>query len=380
MTIEVIKAALEKAQAEAQEANKELRGEIEKNAKLNTEMQTKAAEMDKRVFELEKQLADATKGLTSPENQPSERENVAKALIDNFANGFAKANIDLKKAVTSADDSAGPGIFPQRLPGIITPGQQRFMIRDLLADGTTTSSSIEYVRENAFTNNAATVPENTLKPESNLTLSNETANVRTIAHWITASNQIVDDMPMLQSYLGNRLMYGLKLVEEAQILNGGGTGQDLLGVNSVATAYDTDLDADVSNLADKIAMAIYQVSLSNYPASGIVLNTRDWFRLCLLKDANGNYLMGGPQAFASQVLWGLPVVATVSQAQGTFTLGAFDLASQLWDRQQANVQITPYNADNFVKNMVTILVEERLALAHYRPAAIVKGSLSTSGS
>ncbi|HBY1882791.1 TPA: phage major capsid protein, partial [Klebsiella pneumoniae] len=100
--------------------------------------------------------------------------------------------------------------------------------------------------------------------------------------------------------------------------------------------------------------------------------------IALLKDANGNYILGGPQAFASKVLWGLPVVSTTAQTAGKFTVGAFGLASQVWDRMDATIEISNQDRDNFVKNMLTILCEERLALAHYRPAAIVTGDIAVS--
>ncbi len=229
-----------------------------------------------------------------------------------------------------------------------------------------------------FTNAAAPVAEGTLKPESNITFTKETANVKTIAHWIQASRQIMDDAPALQSYINSRMMYGLALVEENQMLNGDGTGDNLQGLNVVATDYETALNATGDTGADVLAHAIYQVSLSEFEADGIILNPADWHRIALLKDANGNYIMGGPQAFASKVLWGLPVVSTTAQAAGKFTVGAFGLASQVWDRMDATIEISNQDRDNFVKNMLTILCEERLALAHYRPAAIVTGDVAVS--
>lgn len=379
MSIEQIQKSLEEARDNLTKQNQELRDDIKKHGDLNAEMQKSNTELTARVFDLEKALANNAPGQTE-EAQLTFAAKAAKELLENVdKSGRSTTSVDFSKAVTSDSASAGSLITPQYLPGILTPGLRRLTVRDLLAQGRTTSNSIEYMRELLFTNNAAGVAENTLKPESDITFQAETANVRTVAHWMTASKQVLADAPMLESYIGNRLMYGLKLEEEAQLLNGDGSGQNLEGVNTVATAFDTSLPASTASLADQLAMAIYQVSLSEFDASGIVLNTKDWFDLCLLKDANGNYILGGPQAFASKVLWGLPVVATTAQAQGTFTVGAFDLASQVWDREEANIAITPYNVDNFVKNMVTILVEERLAVTHYRPAAIVTGSL-TSGS
>jgi HK97 family phage major capsid protein len=113
---------------------------------------------------------------------------------------------------------------------------------------------------------------------------------------------------------------------------------------------------------------------------GIILNPRDWHNIALLKDNEGRYLFGGPQAFTSNVMWGLPVVPTKAQVTGTFTVGGFDMASQVWDRMDATIEVSREDRDNFVKNMLTILCEERLALAHYRPTAIIKGTFAAAGS
>src|SRR5690606_8890190 len=154
------------------------------------------------------------------------------------------------------------------------------------------------------------------------------------------------------------------------------TGDNLTGLNQVATAYDTALNATGDNRADQIAHAVFQVTESEFSASGIVLNPRDWHSIALMKDNEGRYIFGGPQAFANNVMWGLPVVPTKAQAAGTFTVGAFDLASQIWDRMDATIEMSREDRDNFVKNMLTILCEERLALAHYRPTAIITGTLT----
>uniref|UniRef100_A0A1A9VZ49 Phage major capsid protein n=1 Tax=Glossina brevipalpis TaxID=37001 RepID=A0A1A9VZ49_9MUSC len=243
--------------------------------------------------------------------------------------------------------SAGALIQPMQVPGIVMPGLRRLVIRDLLAQGRISSNSLEYVREKLFTNSAKPVKE-----------------------------KVMDDTPVLQSYVNNRLLYGLALEEEAQLLNGNGAGDNLKGINTVATAYDTTLNAKGDTKSDMIAHAVFQVTESEFSASGIILNPRDWHNIALLKDGDGRYIFGGPQAFASNIMWGLPVVPTRAQAQGTFTVGGFDLASQVWDRMDATIEVSREDRDNFVKNMLTILCEDRLALAHYRPQAIIKGAFA----
>jgi hypothetical protein len=70
----------------------------------------------------------------------------------------------------------------------------------------------------------------------------------------------------------------------------------------------------------------------------------------------------------------LPVVETQAQTIDVFTVGAFKMGAQIFDREDANVEISTEDEDNFIKNLVTIRAEERLALAVYRPQAFIKGT------
>lgn len=378
----LIQKAIEESQQKMTQLFDAQKAEIESTGQVSKQLQSDLAKVQEelsksgtRLFDLEQKLAS---GAENPGEKKSFSERAAEELIKSWDG--KQGTFDAKtfnKSLGSDADSAGSLIQPMQIPGIIMPGLRRLTIRDLLAQGRISSNALEYVREEVFTNNADVVAEKALKPESDITFSKQTANVKTIAHWVQASRQVMDDAPMLQSYVNNRLMYGLALKEEGQLLNGDGTGDNLEGLNKVATAYDTSLNATGDTRADIIAHAIYQVTESEFSASGIVLNPRDWHNIALLKDNEGRYIFGGPQAFTSNIMWGLPVVPTKAQAVGTFTVGGFDMASQVWDRMDATVEVSREDRDNFVKNMLTILCEERLALAHYRPTAIIKGTFSS---
>lgn len=378
-----VQKAIETAQTRMTELFDAQKKEIEATGAVSKQLQTDLTTVQEelktagtRLFDIEQKLSAGN--LDDPSTKKSFAAQTAEDLQKSW-DGKSSGKVDVKsfdKQLGSGAASAGALIQPQVNPGVLMPGLRRLTIRDLLAQGRVSSNSLEYVRENVFINSAAPVAEGNLKPESNLTFTKETATVKTIAHWIQASRQVMDDAPMLESYVNNRLLFGLALVEEGQMLNGDGTGDNLLGLNKVATAYDAGLNATGDTRADMIAHAIFQTSESEFEASGIILNPRDWHAIALLKDADGRYIFGGPAAFAAKVMWGLPVVATKAQAQGTFTVGGFDLASQVWDRMDATVEVSREDRDNFVKNMLTILCEERLALAHYRPTAIIKGAFA----
>jgi HK97 family phage major capsid protein len=69
------------------------------------------------------------------------------------------------------------------------------------------------------------------------------------------------------------------------------------------------------------------------------------------------------------MLWGLPVVATNAIAQGTALVGAFQLGATLYRRDGLRLETTNSDASDFVYNRIAIRVEERIALAVFRPLA-----------
>lgn len=279
----------------------------------------------------------------------------------------------ITSATTDAAGSAGDLIRPDRLAGILAPPNRPMTIRNLILPGRTSSNAIEYVQETGFTNAAAMVAETNAKPQSDLKFDIKTTPVRTLAHWVLASKQILDDVPQLQSYIDARLRYGIDYVEETQLLSGDGTGQNLLGLIPQATNFNSSRSLASDTYIDTIRRAMTQVRLSEYRATGIVMHPADWEAIELTKDDNGGYIFANPQSLAGPTLWGRPVIETQAVAEGEFLVGAFNIAAQIFDREDTTVEISTEDSDNFRKNLVTIRAEERLALAVYRKEALVHG-------
>jgi len=267
-------------------------------------------------------------------------------------------------------------IIPQRVPGWITPANRTLRVRQLLQAGRTVSNAVDFVKESGFTNAARAVAEGETKPESNLTFTLETAPVRTIAHWIQASKQVLEDIPQLESYIDTRLRYGLALVEEEQLLSGDGTGHNLLGLIPQATPFDMSRRKVGDTRMDIVRRAMTQLRISEYQPDAIVLHPSDWEDIELTKNSFGQYIRANPGSLLPPTLWGLPVLDSTSLAPGEFMVGAFGMAAQIWDRDDASVEISTEDRDNFIKNMVTIRAELRLALTVYRPESFIFGDFS----
>jgi HK97 family phage major capsid protein len=338
---------------------------------------TKQTELQARLSEVEQKLAKAVKEGTQDETELSVGEQVANSeefkALAKARRGTARIEV---KAITSLTGAAGGVLVPpQRLP-LVTPPPRPYRVRSLLAPGRTASNAIIYPQELLRTNNAAVVPEAGVKPESSVTFEEKTGTVKTIAHWLPASKQILDDVPYLQSYINNILLDGLADVEDLQLLKGSGTGNDIEGILTAAAAYAAPIVIANATRIDVLRLALLQSALTRHLPTGIVLNPADWTHIELTKDTTGRYIFTNPTVEGGSTLWGKPIVETVAMDEGEFLVGPFRSGAQILDREDANVQVSTEDRDNFIKNMVTVRAEERLALAIYVPNSFITGTFA----
>jgi HK97 family phage major capsid protein len=254
--------------------------------------------------------------------------------------------------------------------------RQRLTIRNLLAQGTTVMNSVPYIRETSFSNAATTVAESGLKPEATFALEDVFAPVKKIAVTSKVSDEMWADFPGLRSYVDNRLRLMNGITEEDQLLNGNGSGSNLTGILQTSGIQTEALG--VNTRADAIYRAMTKIrSVGFFEPDGIVIHPNDWQDIRLAKDGANQYFGGGPftgaygngGGIAPDMLWNLPVVVTTAISEGTALVGAFRFGAQIFDRQGVTVDMSNQNEDDFVTNRMTIRVEQRLALAVYRPLA-----------
>ncbi|MCQ3023933.1 phage major capsid protein [Pseudomonas savastanoi] len=370
--------------SQAETSNKEIARHGEMNAETRAKMDEllmKQGELQARVLEAEQKLVNANRDTQRIKTPKSAGELIVTSEhmegVNSSFRGSRRVSVP-RAAITTT--SAGGLAATERLDTVALPGMRRATIRDLIAPGETEAGSLEYVRETGFTNNAATVPEGSAKPYSEIETALVTASVRTIAHLFKASRQILDDAKALQSYIDARARYGLLLAEEAQLLYGSGAGANLQGLVPVANQYASPAGWTVTGeqRIDRIRLALLQSELAEFPSDGIVLNPTDWALIELIKDSQGRYLIGQPQEGTAARLWNRPVVATQAMKPNDFLVGAFKLGAQIFDRMEIEVLISTENDKDFENNMVTLRAEERLAFSIYRTEAFVTGKLTAA--
>ena len=386
-----IKAANQKAVDDVKAIAEEALGKAKNGETISQSLKEKADEallkmnaLAEQVAQVEQKMARGGDTLETPKSygdQFVESEAFKSWQEGGFSKNARGADLKVKASLTSsttdAAGSLGAGVANTRLPGVLELPQRRMTIRNLITPGRMDGNTLEYVKEKGFTNGAGMVAEGAAKPESDMQMELVTTSAKVIAHWMKASKQILDDIPQLRSMIDQRLGYGLALKEEQQILNGDNTGQNLHGIIPQASAYAAPVALADQNPIDVLRLAMLQAALAEYAATGHVLNPIDWTMIETLKDEIGRYIIGNPQGSTAPTLWGLPVVATQAIAVNKFLTGAFQQGAQLFDRWESRIEVGYVN-DDFTKNMVTILGEERLALAVYRPEAFVYGDFNTA--
>lgn len=364
----------------------QLKGEVKELGDAKTETVAKHEALEKQYNELYDRVQSVEqKGVTSHEQKAY---NLGEEFIKNdqflaMAEGKQQsARMELKTAIINATGASQPLVAADRLGGIMATPNRILSIRDVLPSSTTSSNLVEFTRENAFTNNAGPqiggspeAYENVTKPESAITFTLVSEPVVTLAHFIPASKQVMSDSASLASHINSRLMYGLKLKEETQLLSGTGSNHQLNGLITQATAWANE-SPNITNEVDIIRSAIKQAHVSEYVPNFVVLNPQDWFDIETRKvgTSDDRYVVGNPRDMATPSLWGMPIVVTNSISSGSFLIGS-SMGAEIKDREQSSVAVSYEEGNNFTKNMVTVLAEERLALCVFRTEAFIKGSL-----
>lgn len=282
---------------------------------------------------------------------------------------------------TGADTEGGPLIDRDTQPGILPLLFQRLTVADLMASGTTASNLVRYLRETIATSGVTGVLEGAAKPESSLEFDAVSEAVKKLATFLPVTEEMIEDVPQLQSYINSRLALFVQIKEEDSLLNGAG-GNDLAGLVSRIPAANKGMrkaGASVTD-ADHIFRAISRVREAFLEPDGIVMHPNDWEGIVLQKDTTNNYIGTGP--FLSEqgpTLWGMRVVVTTAVAEAVPIIGAFGTAAQVFRRGGLSVEASNSHASYFVENKVAIRAEERLALAVYRPAAFATADLGATG-
>ncbi|MFO2466119.1 phage major capsid protein [Pseudomonas sp. 15FMM2] len=350
----------------------------------------KQGEFNARLQELEQRaVAGGLKQVSDPTaKQPNvisaavtEAEGLSSIQAGQKSTGRITVTAGVRAAVTNPDKGAAGSTSyptaPARAPGIQGIPQPRLSLLDVLPIVPVEGSTYEYVQLDGYLSGAAyQAKEGDEKSEGQLPTKLSRAEIATIATWIPASLQVLNDNSQLEQQVGLLMSVGVRQKLEQELLAGAGGDGEILGFIAQATAAGITTGKPV----DRIGLALTDLKALGWNPNVIVMNPRDWFaieseRADTTDGGDGQYVIGTPRDPAPPSLWGTPVVVTMGMPE----LGALVLdtsTTALLDRQEVTVEASRHDGNNFRRNLVTILAEMRAGLAVYAPTSMRLVSLT----
>lgn len=304
--------------------------------------------------------------------------------IGRVALGKAWEREELKTLITSDPTSAGSLIAPDR-QGIYPMLNRPLTLLELITVGQTDSNLVQYVKQTLRTNNAgAQATEGGAKPESAYAFTLVDEGVKTLAHWVPAVKQALEDGGQLRTIIDGALRDGLNDAAMQQVVNGSGASGNIKGIlNQTGIAAPAPAAAD--GPLERVHRGITAVRLANMEPRAVGFHPLDWEKIRLQRDASGatagtgQYLMGSPlESALNLTVWGLIPAVSTAIPQGTAVVGDWRQAI-LWLRSGVQVLASDSHLDYFTHNMVAVLAEFRAAFGVPRPDAFAKVDLAGAG-
>jgi HK97 family phage major capsid protein len=376
--------ALDGVDVKLQDISKKAEAEIAANGKLSLDTKTAIDNIGIEQRTLADRLLLVEQKSTAQPDAPADTsfgaQFIANAEYKSFQGKTTRGSIglELKNTVSNAIAQT----FSERRPGIVEGAFRVFTIEQLLVSIPTSSNAIDWVRENVFTNGAAEAAEGAQIAQSSITFTPGTMPVQNIAHFVKITRQLALDNSALAAYINRRMVYGVNMRVETQLVSGNGTTPNIGGLtlagNFTAHGYTAAILAALglaNNGFDVIGLMIGDCALADYPAEVVLLNTADWWKMRLAKDSTGEYILGHPGLNIPPMLFGLPVVASNAMVAGKVWVGSLSQAATLHNREDIMLDLSDSDENNFQLGLVSVRAMRRLALTVEKPAAARYGDL-----
>ena len=343
---------------------------IAEGEKLQKEIEAKEAEIQRA--EKKAALLNVIGKHEKQEDSAMEQKTGIKALnLDYLKNNRGAVQTYIKSATDTVIAPTIP-VVSQNVAEI----KYNLGVRDLFSTEAISGNSYTFFRMGATdlpSGFDGTTAQGAEKPQIHPTYTPVTAALVKKACHLKETDELLSDAPYLESVVRGRGIYELQKAIESYLVS------TLLGTSGIDVTVNTGISFD--NLL-KAKMAVE--TNTGYDADAIIINPADLQTLLLTKDggSTGQYLMGGPAyapygngAYGAYLpIWGMKVVSTSAIASGTAIVGAFKACASVITKagEGFRVEVANQNEDDFVKNMVTVRVEERLLEAVRLPGGFAK--------
>ena len=297
---------------------------------------------------------------------------VASDLFKNHQSGTMEAGevqgFGLKELKTLFQTSAGWEPESTRIGRLVDAVTRPIQVIDIIPSGQTGQAAIVYMEETTRTHGAAERAEAGAYAESTFELEEKSSPVRSIGDSVPVTDEQLADVPQVQSYLNQRLAFGVRQRLDGQILNGDGTAPNLRGILNTTGIQTVAKGSDP--VPDAIYKALTKIRVTGRAMpSAVLFHPTDWQGVRLLTTSDGIYIWGSPSESGPERIWGQQVVQTDALTENTALVGDFPNFCQLFERQGLDVRLGFVN-DDFTKGKQTIRAGMRVpAFLVYRATA-----------
>ena len=378
---DIVEMGLKAQEQKLEKAIEKFEGQLKEKGSVDTEVKSEVNALATKFKELQdeiKDIAQKANGYQGGESHLSIGEAFVKSAQFQAlqAKNVERARIELPQNLVETKSTTinGTGTtFPFQRPGMIPGSFVPLTVRAAMRVIPVTSNAVNSLREASWLNSAAEASEGSAKRESDITFEPYDVPVRTVAHWLKISNQLLADAPAVVAYIETRLRDGLEQRIEAQLLNGNGSSPNISGLTNAGnfTAY-TPTSGDT--LVDAINRIKYTMWATGNMPDIVIVNPADWGAMERTRETAGGgmYLYGAPGTNAGMNPFGLNVILSTYLQAGRVLVGRFSDSAVLYERSGTVVEMGYQNAD-FTNNLITIRAEQRLGLGVDRPAGIYYG-------
>ena len=361
--------------------------EISELKQFKTKAETDAAANQKALDELiAKGQRHEVKADTTVSGALGKAMEEKKEALANYTKNRSAISFELKTvgnigANSNISVSGTPGFYPGG--ALFEPGRKPYEvqhIRDIVSVRNLPAGMDAFVIRDAGGEGAPTsVAAGAAKPQSDRDWVKTIVPITKIAHHYKVPEEYLMDIPWMQSEISGVGVEELMYLEDTKFLTNS-AGGEFLGLNqtfnSTAFSAPASLSAAIAdaNNYDALVAAWTQLRVLKSNATGVLLNPIDYAAMILTKDANGMYVFGAPNQNIPN-LFGAPIIPHTTVTSDKYFLGDF---SKLVVGQRAGLSVRFYdqNEDDAIKNLVTIVIEERITFAADRADRVIYGDFS----
>jgi len=243
-------------------------------------------------------------------------------------------------------------------------GMDTFVIRDAGGEGAPTA-----------------VTAGSAKPQSDRDWVKTVVPITKIAHYYKVPEEYLMDIAWMQDEITGVGVEELLAVEDSLMLTASASSTQFAGLNQTfnSTAFSAPaslaLAINNANQYDVLVAAWTQLRNLKSAPTAVVLHPSDYAAMILVKDTTGNYVFGSPNQ-AIPNLFGAPIVPHTAITSDKYFVGDFSKV-KVGVRAGLSVRFFDQDQDDAIKNLVTVVIEERITMAADRADRIIYGDFSS---